>query len=116
MVKGRKPAPRRGRIIQAGAVFSGKGNLTAVLRRGRLRWTELTDDIPGKRPAGRPNSIPIIREEAQRRLAAGGMLETLKRFANELSSWLARQHPDEPAMTPAVVERNIRDLWRLRRR
>jgi hypothetical protein len=115
MAKGRKPAARRGRIVQAGAAFSWRGNLSAIAKRKRPRLTELNDDIGGN-PPGRPNSISLIREEAQRQLAVGKTPRTLKEFANELSQWLRRQHRHEPAMVPRVVERNIRDLWRSRQR
>jgi len=118
MAKGRKPAPRRGKIITLGPgeiVLAGEGGMSAAPERKREVWITITDDIGGNRP-GRPSSISIIREEAQRRLVAGNTPGTLKELANALSSWLNRHHPDEPAMRPRVVEKNISDLWKSRRR
>jgi len=60
---------------------------------------------------GRPSSRDLVRLEAQRRLDVDTVPATLKQFGNELSMWLAANHPGAPRMVGRVVERNIRALW-----
>jgi len=60
---------------------------------------------------GRPSSRDLVYAEAERRLAAGAVPTTRRRFAEQLSRWLKEQHPKEPQMKPRIVERNIKDIW-----
>jgi hypothetical protein len=105
-------------VIGPGEItFAGQGGMEVKEKKVwglRPRKHPLTKINQG----GRPSSKSLIWREALWRVRAGNYPETLKEFANELSNWLRRHHPEEPRMSSRVVEqkRIIRDLWHRRRR
>ena len=101
------PPPRQPIAWEVSSTLEGKSDLNANARIRRQVWQLVPD-----KPAGRPSSYNLIRTEAQRRLASGTALLTLKEFGNELSIWLQESHPDAPSMSGERVERCVRDLWR----
>jgi hypothetical protein len=102
-----KTGDRSPKIQMTGALMAGESGMKVAVRRGKFKFVENTDDIGGGR-TGKPTSKSLIREQA-RCLAAG--YTSKKELANELSRWLSWHHPDEPEMTPEVVERHITDIW-----
>ena len=96
-------------IAHAGAQLVGEGNAQVSVGRGHFVFVERNDDIGGGRP-GKPTSRDLVRDKAEH-LLKHGYSGTKKALGIDLSTWLARHHPDEPQMSAAVVERNITDIW-----
>jgi len=105
--------PAVGKVVEASAVFSGESG-------GRL--APRVFEAPRERlhdAPGRPSSLAHIRQEAQRRVAAGPLpkkSEKVSGFACELSAWLRKTYPDLPQMKPRSLENKIRDIWGLRQK
>lgn len=59
---------------------------------------------------GRPTSTHIIKQEAERRIAQGEVLPTLKGEADYLSEWLSSSHKEAAPMTGKVIRDKIRAL------
>jgi len=100
-------------ILRAAVYFAGGGNMQGSVKRGEVKFIEKNDDIGGGR-TGKPSSKQLVRDEAER-LLKHGYAGSKKALASDLSAWLARHHQDEPQMKPAVVERNITDIWQMYR-
>lgn len=64
--------------------------------------------------AGRPTSIQLILQEADRRCNLGDVPEHKIVFAEELSEWLAKNHPTHPKATPKAIgnNKNFTSLFR----
>jgi hypothetical protein len=100
-----KPTPPARQPVehQAEAWFKGESNVSVdVGQRRKMPRTVMTWGWVGKSQpfstGGRPTSRDLVRAEARRRLAAGTVPALLKEFGNELSIWLAENHPDAPSM------------------
>jgi hypothetical protein len=60
---------------------------------------------------GRPSSKALVRQEAERRVAASTASPLLKTFSSDLSDWLRETYPGLSQMTPRGVENVVRDIW-----
>ena len=59
--------------------------------------------------AGRPSSMHLIRDELERRKAAGEKWPGKNQCANELRAWLAKNHPDAPQPGNKTLLNSLRD-------
>ena len=67
------------------------------------------EGIPGHR-----TSEHLVDAEAYRRIMSGAAPETLSDFAHQLSDWFRDAYPAASALTPKVIEQQIRDTWHRR--
>jgi hypothetical protein len=103
------PEARQPEAQAIGAKFAGAGDLSAGTADGY--WKHVKVWLRYDKPVGRRSSRNLIRVEAQHRLDTGEVPATLKEFGNDLSTWLADNHPDAPSMSGERVEKCVRDLW-----
>jgi hypothetical protein len=99
-------AKAKRKLITVEARWGGVGSMKPP-RAQIFEHRERLHDAPG-----RPSSRSLVKQEAERRVAAGLAPKLLKTFGSELSTWLRETYPDLPQITPRAVENVVRHIWR----
>ncbi|UUX50890.1 hypothetical protein NUH88_04130 [Nisaea acidiphila] len=103
------------------AVNIKKGEIHEILSDGKgtkRAWVAVQIFPPikrrqtGRKQGGRPSSKTLIMKQFERRKSEGKVLPTLSEEAEELESWLANHHPDEPQATAKTIAAHIRAAYR----